>query len=248
MKIIGWFILFLSANANAQNAVIKELRFKPNTKFYNTTANTIVYPVVITKNATINKLINDKIRKEVLGSENADLNISKQIANEINDGLTDLTYEIRFRKNGILSLNTSRQECVGNCNNSNTRLNFDLTTGMQIFITDLLSENKIDSFRNIVFRQKIKLLEKYKQEEKQNITNKQIDDETYKWILSEVDSGCIKTVSITDFSLSAGYIEIIDPCEFPHAIRSQEPDYKLKYSYKNVFDFMKPAWLRRLSK
>jgi hypothetical protein len=42
------------------------------------------------------------------------------------------------------------------------------------------------------------------------------------------------------FSLSHDSIEIIDRCEFPHVIQSQEPGYKLKYPYHQIARFIKP--------
>jgi len=63
----------------------------------------------------------------------------------------------------------------------------------------------------------------------------------------QVNSNCIKDVQIENFSLSNLNIEIIDPCEFPHAIRVLEPTQKLKYSFKFLSPFRNPNFQKLFS-
>lgn len=175
--------------------------------------------------------------------------IEKVLVEHINDyGLINLSYEVTYKLNGILSMHIYAEGCGAHCSSWTTYFNFDLKTGKKITIDDLVIESKTDSFRKIVFADKIKALNSYKSGEIDNVTNNHIDSATYHWVLEQVDSNCINTVEIDNFSLSGLMIEIIDPCEFPHAIRSQEPSYKLEYPLKSISSFLKPKFKRLLLK
>jgi hypothetical protein len=248
MKIIVLFILSFCSSAYAQNITFKEIRLKPKSKFYNVNETTIIYPIVVTNNKKIDKLINDKIKKEILDEDNEQISVRKALNEQISDGLINMSYEITFKKYNILSMNIYGEGCAAYCSSGNTYFNFDLKTGRTLEITDLISDNKIDSFRKIVFNDKVKALNVYKIEEIDNLNQKYIDSITCNWALEQVDSNCIKTAQIENFSLSNLNIEIIDPCEFLHAIRSQEPAYQLKYSYKWLSPFLKQKFQRQLLK
>ena len=247
MKILLIFIFAIPLTAYSQTATIREIKFRPSPKYYNTKDFTIIFPIVITHNKIISSLINEKIADEILATTNEEKQLKKEFRERINDGLTDLSYEITFNKNDILSMHIYTQESGGNhLTSSESYFNFDLQTGEPISISDLIYETKIDSFRRIVFKGKVKSLLNYKKEAKNDLLNNQTDSSTYSWILEQVDSNCIKDVRIEDFSLSNANIEIIDPCEFPQVIRALEPIYKLKYSYKFISPFFKPRFQKRL--
>ena len=91
------------------------------------------------------------------------------------------------------------------------------------------------------------MLNKYKEEEL-NYKGNDIDSVTIQWAIEHVDENCIGHVQLDNFSLSDLSIEIMDPCEFPHAIRSQEPAYELKYSYRFMQPFLKPKYQHRFLK
>ena len=69
-----------------------------------------------------------------------------------------------------------------------------------------------------------------------------VDSATYDWALEQVDSNCMKDVKLEDFSFSTLNLEINDSCEFPHAIRSQQPTYELKYTYTFLSAFLTPRF------
>ncbi len=153
-----------------------------------------------------------------------------------------------YKKAGILSLNIYAEGCGAHCSSWKTYFNFDLKTGRKIEITDLIVQKKRDGFRLLVLHDKLKALKNYKIEEIENLEHNNIDSVTYNWALEQADSNCSKSVQIETFLLSNLNFEIIDPCEFPFAIRSQEPTYHLKYSYKFMAPFLKPAFRKLLAK
>src|ERR1700736_3332435 len=105
MKLPFLLIFLISISAHAQRVSIKEIKLKPNPKFYNVKDSTIIYPIIISKYPKTNKQINDKIRNEILGPNEKNISLKKGLEVLINDGLIDLSYEITFNKNDILSLN-----------------------------------------------------------------------------------------------------------------------------------------------
>ena len=64
---------------------------------------------------------------------------------------------------------------------------------------------KIDSFKKLVFADKIKALNKYKEEEEKNLlgNDARIDSATVDWAIREVDENCMADVKLDDFILSA---------------------------------------------
>jgi len=252
IKIIFLLVISFFSNACAQKATFKEIRLKPNDKLYNTKETTIIYPIIVTANPQADKLMNAQIKEEMLSPEENDKrstrNILIQQLSKDGLGLINLSYEVTHNTNGLLSMYIYAEGCGAHCSSWNTYFNFYLQTGKEITITDIIAEAKIDSFRNIVLNDKLKAFQKYKTEEITELKEDHIDSVSYDWILERVDSECTKSVSIYNFSLSNQMIEIIDPCEFPFMLRSQEPSYELKYTYQMIMPFLKPKFKQLLSK
>jgi hypothetical protein len=163
-------------------------------------------------------------------------------------GLINLSYEVTYNTNGLLSMDVYAEGCGAHCSSWNTYFNFDLRTGEKINISDIILEGKADSFRNIVFNDKLKALQQFKIEEIAALKQEHIDSISYNWILEQVDSNCAKSVEIDNFSLFNQNIEIIDLCEFPFMLRSQQPAYELKYAYQFLQPFLKPKFKNILLK
>jgi hypothetical protein len=248
MKHIGTILSFVIAfQCYAQKASFKELKLKPNKKYYTTNESTIVFPIVTIKNPKIDKLINDQIKIDVLQPEDETQSLKKVLLENINEyGLTDVSYEITYNSYNFLSFSVFSQGCGAYCSSTNTYFNFDLSTGKKISIYDVILKSKIDSFKNVVQSNKIASLNKYKIEEKDLIGSDGIDSSIYNWIISEVDDNCINKISIETFSVSGNSFEILDPCEFPHAIRSQQPNIELKYTFNSIEKFLTPKFKRLL--
>ena len=239
------FLFYLSA-AEAQQAGFKEIKLRPNKKLFDTKDSTIIYPIVVLKNTAAARRINNTIKEAILMPDDEKISTRKALENIRDENTINLSYEVTFNKNGILSMYIYSEGCGAYCSSGNTYFNFDLSTGTEITISGIIDAAKLDDFKKMVLADKVNALTAYKKEEKDNLANAYIDTATYEWALQEVDSNCIKTASIENFSLSAGQVEIIDPCEFPHVIRSQEPAIELKYNYKTVAAFIKPGIRKRL--
>jgi hypothetical protein len=205
---------------------------------------TIVYPIVVTQNKKVEKIINDKIKDEMYAVEpNED--IRKKLREEINVGLTDVSYEVTFKEKDILSFSIFTERSGGNHLVQDMHyFNFDLNSGEPIELSDLISNDKIDSFKTKVFHDRNDSIDRYKKEEIVSIKNNIIDSTDYKWILELLEEDNIVSKSFGEtFVLSDSGIEIIEPIEFPSAIRSQEPSFHLKYSFSSLKSYLKPKYL-----
>lgn len=239
MKILYSIVLFISTFTYAQTAKIIELKRKAKTAYLTTDDTTIIYPVILLKNTAVAKKINDEIKTVILGEDTSRLEIQRALEELLDESVSDLLYEITLN-NKILSINIYQQGCGAYCSSWYTYFNFDLKTGQKLEIKDVIVDNKIDSFKSIVFKDKVAFLTKYKQEQREKLIRNETDSGTYNWAMETVESDCISKVSIEDFSLFGGNIKIYDWCEFPHAIRSQEPLGDFPYNYKRLFYFLKP--------
>ena len=243
MKFYFTFILLVSFSSYGQNISFREIKLRPNSRYYNTTEKTIIYPIVVTNNKRVDSLINSQIKNNVFSPDDEKQSIYKTLDENINDyGLINLSYEVTFKESGLLSFSIFSEGCGAYCSSGETYFNFDLKTGKKLVITDLIIENKLDSFHKIVFASKAKSLSKYKEDELRSLKQGVIDSNTYDWALEQVDSNCINDVKLEDFSFSSFDMEIKDICEFPHAIRSEAPTYELKYTYVFLSSFLTPRF------
>jgi hypothetical protein len=248
MKIIICFIsIFLTVQCTAQVASFKEIKRKPNSEYFKIKKLTIIFPVVVTKNPQVDKLINSQIKTGMFDIYDTSQSLNNIISESINDGLINLSYQVTYNRDGLVSFCINAEGCGAHCSSWNTYFIFDLTTGKSVTINDIFLADKIDSFTNIVRADKIKTLTSYKEEEKDNFKNNDIDSMEYHWAISEVDNNCINEVSVERFAISDQWIEIFDPCEFPNAIRSQEPSMELRYAYSSILGFLRPRF-RKLIK
>ncbi|MEO6489786.1 MAG: hypothetical protein ABIO04_07600 [Ferruginibacter sp.] len=248
MKIILSIIfIILAVQCHGQNASFKEIKRKPNSRYFNTKEATIIFPLVVTKYPGINKLINAQIKKDMFHPDDEMQSLNKIIEENINKyGLINLSYKVTCNSAGFLSFSISAEGCGSYCSSWATYFNFDLLTGKKITINDIFLIDKIDSFKNIVRLDKINALTKYKEEEEGYFINQDIDSSIYNWAISQVDENCMNEVSVENFSISSNAIEISDPCEFPHAIRSQQPVIELKYPGNSISKFLKPKYRKLL--
>ena len=243
MKFYFTFILLVSFSSYGQTITFREIKLSPNSRYYNTTKKTIIYPIVVTNNKRVDSLINSQIKNEMFSPDDEKQSIYKTLDEDIKEyGLSNLSYEVTYKGNGLLSFNIFSEGCGAYCSSRRTYFNFDLKTGKKLSITDLILENKRDSFYKIVFSDKVKYLRKYKEEELSMLKQGDVDSTTYDWALEQVDSNCIKDVKLENFSFSSSNLEINDTCEFPHAIRSQQPTYELKYTYTLLSAFLTPRF------
>lgn len=249
MKWIFLLIYILPPALYAQSLHIRELRSRPSPKYYNTKDTTIFYPIIATANPTISRLINRNIAAAVLefDPDDSSKTTREQLHNMTRMGLTDLSYEVNYNKNGILSLEIDLEVEAAYPNQSEVYLNFDIRTGQALGIRDLINDSLFNQFQSKVFADKVDSLKNYRDNYlKPLFANKEIDTSTYQWAIEEVDSNCINSIDMSHISLSKTGIKIVDPCEFPHAIRGISPDYELKYSYRFMYPYLKSEFQDRL--
>ena len=242
MKFYFTVILLVSFSSYGQTITFREIKLSRNSRYYKTTKKTIIYPIVVTNNKRVDSLINSQIKNEVFSPGDEKQSINKTLVENINDGLINLSYRVSYKKNGLLSFSIFSEGCGAYCSSWETYFNFDLKTGKKLSITDLILENKRDSFYKIVFADKVKYLREYKEEKFSMLKQGDVDSTTYEWALEQVDSNCMKDVKLEDFSFSNFNLEINDTCEFPHAIRSQQPTYELKYTYTFLSALLTPRF------
>lgn len=224
----------------SQIACFKETRLKVKKEYYNSPDTTIIFPTVITKNSIADSRINNSIRKAVIEEYDDKKSLLRNIRDFIDNMiLLHLSYDVTLNKK-ILSLSIFKESCGAYCYSTRTYFNFDIATGKEVTISDIILENKLDSFTALVKADKTSFLEEYKKEQNEEFKDV-ADSSTHNWIVDKVDHDCQSNISTEQFSLSPNTLEIFDPCEFPHAIRSFSPFYELKYPYKQISRFLKPG-------
>ena len=237
--------LLAGTHCFTQSASFKEIKLRPKAEKLNTKEFTIVYPLVVTKNSSIDELINSHVKNELLGFESDTSSLRSALDSRIAEGLINLSYTVTFNKLGILSFFTFAEGCGAHCSVWRTYFNFDLATGKQITINDLFLASKFESFKTMVRKKKRAALSKYKSDHKKEAEGPNADSVGYDWAMTLVDD-CMQSVSVDRFSLSDKILQIIDDCEFPHAIRALEPQIALHYSYQSISKLLNPRFARLL--
>ena len=232
----------------SQQVRFKEIRLRPDSKIFNTKDSTIIYPVVVAKNAAISKKINNEIRDVVFGDYDSKQSLVANLKNQTREGLINLSYEISFNKNDLLSFRIYYEGCGAYCSSYYEYLNFDLKTGRRISIADIISPHKLETFKSLVATDKTRSLNEYKKVQLEAYNKKEIDSTNYDWIMEQVDSNCINVIDINNFALTNRDLEIFDGCEFPHVIRALQPIYHLQFPLKKIQGYLNPKMKSRLLK
>lgn len=248
MKYLLLLLNLLPLISHEQQCTIREIKRKPKEEFYKTKDSTIVFPIIITSSQSISKLINTRIKNELVDSSENKKTIQTALDFLIADGVTDISYNVAFNKNNILSLNINTFGCGAHCTSETLYFNFDLRTGNPIVINEVVRKERLDSFQNMVLKEKITALSNYKKGLSKQLVKSEIDSSDYDFVMEEIDSNCINSINLEHFSLSNSYIEISDPCDFPTAYRAMEPDYELKFDYRLIKEFLNPKLFRSLIK
>ena len=131
MKIVLLILSFyLTIDSYEQKASFKEIKLAPNPKYYNTKKATIIFPIVVTKNAQIDELINSRIEDDMFQLEGEKQSIRNVLDEHINDyGLINLSYEVTYNNFGLLSFSIYAEGCGAHCSSWQTHFNFDLVSG-----------------------------------------------------------------------------------------------------------------------
>ncbi len=205
-------------------------------------ADTISFPVIIAKTDSISRKINAQISATFIEPAYETKPFEIGLDSAIKNGLINLSYEVTYNRNNILSITINAEGCGAYCSSWQTFFNFTISTGNAILITDLIKKDKQLQFKGMVLKRKTEALNAYKKDIAESLKNNEVDIDTYTWALQEVDSNCIEAASLDRFFLSADELEVVDDCPLPHAIRFIEPSYKLNYTYTELKGFLNPEW------
>lgn len=149
----------------SQSIGIREIKFKPNPRYNNTTDTTIIYPVIVTGNQAISQVINAAIREQVLDADYRKLSTREAIRSMVRSGLTELHYEVTYNKNDIVSLKIDMEVTAAYPNDWSQYLTFDLRTGRRLTTEDMIDEKTLNQFKARVFKNKIDSLKRYGEKE-----------------------------------------------------------------------------------
>jgi len=248
MKYLSLLILLyiVTSPLAAQTCTVSTLKFKPGPKYFNRTDSTLKYPVVAVKDKKVSEKINSLIRSELIDAEYSELSVQDAMRASLENGLTSMSYNITFNREGIFSLTVDAESCGAYCSGWSRYLNFDLNTGEALTLDDLLKNGASGRLKEMVYADKVNAIHAYKKEMSENLSQKGIDSSDYRWAMGEVDGHCINTIRMDAFSLTDSTLEIKDRCEFPHAIQSQAPFYELRYNYKQLVEYIRESYLAKL--
>src|SRR6185295_16129177 len=110
-------------------------------------------------------------------------------------------YDITLNTKDILSLRLNALGCGAYCDTYNIYLNFDLHTGEALKIRDVIKNNEPDSFRVMVFGDKINALEHDKKQKDSLLKAGQIDSSDHEFTMDYIKENCMKETSIDNFLL-----------------------------------------------
>lgn len=234
-------ILLLFAYVTEAQVQVNEIKMKFGSEYHKAKEPDVVFPVMGTGNKAVDDKINFLAIRELTGEDSV-TNFSTVLFRAMNEGLAELDYKITLKTKDLLSYRFDARGCGAYCTSYSIYFNFDLHTGEPLKIENIFNDNAIDSFRMIVFRDKVAALKRSLHEYDSLYAANEIDSSTHQLIANYIKENCIGHVNIEKFILDPESLEIIDDCEFPHFIASMQPVYKLKYYFKSIRRFLKPSF------
>src|SRR5437868_5377756 len=229
----------------SQKITIKPISMMGNSRYIKSKKPTIVYPVIAASTPKMSKAFNDEISYAVFGRETPENKMNAKLKTAKKDGLTTVSYQTKYSKNDLYSLYVYQEICAAYCTSVDTYFNFDLRTGKNIRLTDLIAPNKLDSFNTTINRRISTAILNYKNGELKELTKKAMDTATYQWASDMIDN-CTSSIAPEDFYLGKDSIMVIYNCDLPHAIRALAPPGIFSYSYKWLSYYLKPEYKDRL--
>ena len=248
MKPLLLVFLFVPLISCSQSAQFREIKVKPSPEKYNVDTPTIIYPIIVLTNNAVAKKINSHIKRNIADfyADDSTLSVNSTLRAAANEGLTDLTYEVTFNKNGILSLIFWVEGVGAYPSSSKETLNFDLVTGKSLTLKEIFLPEKFNAFKKTVHQDKINYLEEFKKELKEDVSNNETDSSDYDPAV-ELANECSKSVSLDQFIFTSSGISVFDDCDFPHMIQAMEPVYDLSYKFSMLKSSIKPKRFTQLT-
>lgn len=244
MKMMAVILMMVAYAASAQ-VKVNEIKMKFGSEYHKAKEPDVVFPVM----STGNKIVDDKINlfaiKELTGVDSVS-NFSTVLFQSMNEGLSELDYAITLNTDDILSYRFDVLGCGAYCEPYSLYFNFDLHTGEPLRIQNVVSSDKLDSFRAVVFSDKMKALKQDLMGKGNLLKAGKMDSAEYNFI-SEKIKECMWTVSVDKFLFFKNELRIFDDCLFPHAVKGLQPLYQLNYSYITYKRFFNPELIEKIN-
>ena len=164
--------------------------------------------------------------------------VRSQLKNWANNGLATLTFRITYESDELLSFQIEVETCNAYCSHWIVYFNYSLVTGKPLTLTDVVDTTS-DGFTELItqkrdsdYNREIKSIRELLENSTEN------DRDNLEWALQMCES-CHKSFNIGQFALYSKYLELIEQCEFPHAIRCYSPSVELKFHYDTIKEYMR---------
>lgn len=231
-------LAFIGFGVFGQNVQIDTLNLKKIGHFKHIQTDKMNYPIVKSGNNLIDSLINFDLKNKFTSNEYPSQSIDSTLIKWAGEQLAYLDFKVTYNQNGILSLNIFGEGCGAYCTSWTDYFNYSTKTGKSLDITAIIDTTS--KFTKIVINQKNEQYEQQRKELKKRLIDKnsELDEGTYTWAL-EYYQDCQKSFNIKNFAIYPDYLQIIEDCYLPHAIRSMGPFIELKYKYSEIKEYLK---------
>jgi len=157
-----------------------------------------------------------------------------------------MNYEVTFNDKGILSFNVALEDDRGaDYSTSHFYFNFNLKSGKQLLIGDIINTSSVSDFKFEVLKDKRDSLIKYKNVDLKEIQTEDTSfTEGYYDALAESADSCMKSGSLENYILTDSTIEIVDDCNGWFSQAATEPYYHLIYYYRVIEHFLNKKFAR----
>lgn len=241
IKTITAILLILGLNSTAQGISVDTL-FIPILNNYNYQNEHLKFPIIKTGNPAIGNAINKDLKNRLTDNEYPNLPTDSTIVKWADDMIISLDFNVTFTNNNLISLQINAEGCGAYCTPWTEYFTYNYKTGEFLTIDKIININ--GSFKDRVIKDKDHQYAQQKKELKEMLLNPDagLDSQTYQSALSLYE-GCQNEFTIDSFALYPDYLEIIDNCSLPHAIKNLTPIINLKYKYaelKRDLKMMKP--------
>ncbi len=201
-------------------------------KFSNVQNVKLKFPVIRTGNLKVDKKINTDLINRFTDNEYPELSTDSTLI-KWTDGIIYLDFQVTYIKNGLISLNIIAEGCGAYCTSWRDYFTYNYLTGQHVTIDQVIDTT--GHFKNQVISEKNRQYEQQKKELKEMWLDKnaELDEDTYNWVLEQYEN-CEKEFTLNSFALYSDYLEIIEKCYLPNAIKNLTPIIELKYKYVDI--------------
>jgi hypothetical protein len=232
--------LFIAFNLNLFSQKIRiDTLFIPIPKNLSDSTNEkLKFPLIKTGNANVDKKVNNDLKNRYTHFEHLKLPSKQALIEGADDQIGYLNFTITFLNEDFISLYIVKEAYGAYMVTAYDYFTYNLKTGSYVTINDIVDLS--GEFKTIVFTDKTKQYEKQRKELKSYLDDKdmKLDTTSYKWALDDYNE-CDNNFQIDSFVLYPEYVEIIEHCHLPNAIKNLTPIIELKYKYTDIKKYLK---------